>query len=107
MKLAIFLLLTWFTTSLSNLDEPTYRVKRTFSDAQVRETESQVLQQFGVKVGIKVIKRNSEGEITDLICVRYTKTGQEASSCSSNNFGLLIITKTGCRIADSGYENDL
>lgn len=40
MKLAIFLLLTWFTTSLSNLDEPTYRVKRTFSDAQIRETES-------------------------------------------------------------------
>lgn len=56
---------------------------------------------------IKVIKRNSEGEITDLMCVRYDKTGKEASSCSSNNFGLLMITKTGCRIAGSGHVDEL
>jgi hypothetical protein len=107
MKLAIFLLLTWFTTSLSNLDEPTNKVKRTSSDAQIRETERQVLQQYGVKVDIKVMKRNGRGEITDLRCVRYNKAGKEASSCSSDKFGLLVITETGCMIADLGHEDEI
>jgi hypothetical protein len=107
MKLAIFLLLTWFTTNLSNLNEPTNEVKRTSSDAQIRETERQVLQQYGVKVDVKVVKRNGEGEITNLRCVRYNKAGKEAGSCSSDKFGLLIITQTGCKIADLGHENEI
>lgn len=27
------------------------------------------------------------------------------NSCSSDKFGLLIITQTGCKIADAGYEH--
>ncbi len=94
MKLAIFFLMTWFTTNLNNLDEPLFKVTRTSSDEQIKETERQALQQYRVKAEVKVINRNSKGEITNLKCVRYDKTGKEASSCWSDNFGLLIITRS-------------
>lgn len=107
MKLAIFFLLTWFTTNLSNFDEPLIKVTRTSSDNQIKETEHQALQQYGVKAEVRVVNRNSKGEITNLKCVRYNEAGKEDSSCESDNFGLLIITRDGCKIADLGHESEI
>ena len=107
MKLAILFLLTWFTNSSSNLDAPLVQVTRTSSDNQIRETERQALQQYGVRAEVKVINRNDKGEITNLNCVRYDKSGNKASSCGSDNFGLLIITRNGCKVADLGYEKEI
>ncbi|GAB4018848.1 hypothetical protein [Spirosoma koreense] len=107
MKIAIVLLLTWFTTNLNNLDEPLVKVTRTSSDRQIKKTERQALQQYGVKAEVKVVSRNNKGEITNLECIRYDKSGNQASSCGSDNFGLLIITRTGCKVADLGHEKDI
>lgn len=107
MKLAILLLLTWFTANLSNLKESAYEVKRTSSDAQIKEIERQILQEYRVKVDIQVVKRNNKGEITNLRCVRYDKAGKKGGSCSSDEFGILIITQTGFKIADLGHENEI
>ena len=100
MKLTIFLVIAWFTTtiSLGNVDEPLFRVIRTSTDEQIREIEQQVLQQYGDRVEVKVITRNSKGEITNLHFVRYNKAGKEKSSCSSENFSQLIIRKDGSTI---------
>ncbi|GAB4021386.1 hypothetical protein [Spirosoma koreense] len=109
MKLTILLLLTWVTTSLNlnNLDEPIIKVTRTFTDAQIKQTEQQVLQRYGVKVEVKVLERNNKGEITNLKCVRYDQAGKQDSSCSSDNFGLLVITREGCKIATLGHEDQI
>ncbi|HLL94151.1 MAG TPA: hypothetical protein VK404_04180 [Spirosoma sp.] len=109
MKLLIFFLFTWYTTTanLGTIDEPVIKVIRTATDNQIRGTELQVLQQYGLKVQVKVIKRNSNGEITDLKLIRYDKAGRETGSCESDNFGLLVITRNGCKIADVGYEKHI
>ncbi|WP_420148604.1 hypothetical protein [Spirosoma sp.] len=107
MRQAIFLLLTWFTTNLSNPDDPIIKVTRAATNVQIKQTEQQALQQYGVKAEIKVLERNSAGEITSLTCVRMDRAGKESSSCSSDNFGLLIITRNGCKIADLGYESQI
>ena len=105
MKLAIFFLLTWFTSNLNGPEEPIIKVTRMSIDVQVKQTERQALQQYGVKAEVRVIERNGKGEITHLKCVRYDKAGRRDSSCESDSFGLLIITRDGCKIADFGYEN--
>lgn len=107
MKQPIFLLLTWFVTNLSTLEEPVIKVIRTSTDVHIRQTEQQVLQRYGVKAEVRVIERNDKGEITNLKCTRYGKTGQENSSCQSDNFGALVITRDGCKIADFGYEDNI
>lgn len=107
MRLAIFFLLTGLATNLSRPNEQIIKVVRTASDQQIRETERQVLQQYGIKAVINVISRNDKGAITNLNCVRYNKAGKETNSCSSDNFGLLIITQHGCKVADLGYENNI
>lgn len=101
---ALFLLLTWFIT---NLNEPIIKVARTATNVEIKQSEQQALQQYGVKAEIKVLERNDKGEITNLKCVRYKQAGKEASSCASDNFGLLIITRDGCKIADLGYESHI
>ena len=107
MKLAIFFLVAWFTTTLNNLDEPLIKVTRTASDNQIKETEQQALQRYKVKVTVQVISRNDKGEITNLRCVRYDEAGKQNSACGSDNFGLLIITRNGCKVADLGYEKEI
>ncbi|QIP11224.1 hypothetical protein G8759_00490 [Spirosoma aureum] len=107
MKLTIFFLLIWFTANLNSLDEPLLKVVRTASDDQIREVERQVLKQYGIKAEVKVINRNDKGEITNLNCIRYDKVGKRTDSCSSDNFGLLIITQHGCKISDLGYEDKI
>ncbi len=109
MKLAIFSVIAWFTTTttITKADDPVIKVIRTATDNQIKGTEQQVIEQYGVKVEIKVIARNSKGEITNLKIVRYDKTGEQGGSCSSDNFGLLIILKDGCKIADLGYEKNI
>ena len=106
MKLAILLGLVWFSTitNSSNADDPVIKVIRTATDNQIKETERQVIEQYRAKVEIKVISRNSKREITNLKFVRFDKMGKEGGSCSSDNFGLLIILKDGCKIADLGHE---
>lgn len=107
MKQALFLLLTWFTINLSKLDEPVIKVTRTSTDAQIKQSQQQALQQYGVKAEFQLVERNSKGEITNLKFVRYNKAGQEGGSCASDNFGALVITRDGCKIADLGHENEI
>ena len=107
MKLAIIFLLTWFTTSLSTLEEPAIKVTRVSSNTQIEAAKRQALQRYGLNSEVQVINRNNKGEITDLKYTRYDQTGKESSSCASDNFGLLIITRNGCKIADLGHENEI
>ncbi len=107
MKLAIIFLLTWFTTSVRAVEEPVIKVTRGSSSAQIEDAKRQGLQRYGTRSVVEVNKRNSKGEITDLKCTSYSKAGKEYGSCSSDNFGVLIITREGCKIADLGHEKDI
>ncbi|RYC70072.1 hypothetical protein [Spirosoma sordidisoli] len=107
MKQVMLLLLTWITTNVSILDEPIFKVTRTFTDGQIKQVQQQVLQEYGIKAEVKVISRNNKGEITSLECVRYDKLGTRKGSCESDKFGVLVITRTGCKIADLGYEDQI
>ena len=107
MKSAIIFLLIGFTTSLSALEEPEIKVTRVSTTTQIETAKRQALQRFGINAEVQVIKRNNKGEITDLKYVRYDQAGKESSSCESDNFGLLIITRNGCKIADLGHEKEI
>ena len=65
------------------------------------------MKRYGIKSDITVVKRDENNSITDLTYQRYSKDGKQAGSCSSDKFGILIITPRGCRIADVGHEGDL
>lgn len=93
------------TICLSGFDEPVISISKTFSDAQINDVKQQVLQQYGEKIEVRVISRNAKNEITNLEFFRYQKDGKRGGGCSSDKFGLLIITKNGCSIADAGHEN--
>lgn len=97
----------FLATGLCGFDKPAIRVLKSFSDSQIRKVEQQVLQRYGVNVAVNVISRNAKREITNLEFIRYSKDGKKGGSCSSDKFGLLIITSDGCRIADAGYEQGL
>ncbi|HEX9955953.1 MAG TPA: hypothetical protein VGA96_01810, partial [Fibrella sp.] len=75
MKLAILLGLVWFSTTINpgKADDQVIKVIRTATDNQIKETERQVIEQYRAKVEIKVISRNSKGEITNLKFVRFDK----------------------------------
>ncbi len=80
------------------------KVLPTYSDSQIRQTQAKVLKRYGIKSDITVARRDEKNNITDLKYQRYSKDG---GSCSSDKFGILIITPNGCRIADVGHEGDL
>ncbi|NID13744.1 hypothetical protein [Fibrivirga algicola] len=96
-----------FTTGLFGFDGATFQVEKTFSDRKIKKLEIKMSQEFGTKVAVKVISRNARKEITNLEFVRYRPDGSMTVSCSSDKFGLLIVSKTGCRIADVGHEADI
>ncbi|KAB7728066.1 hypothetical protein F5984_20150 [Rudanella paleaurantiibacter] len=85
--------------------EPGLRVEKTFTDSQIRAVERQAIQSYGVKVQIRVLSRNARNEITNLSFVRYGQDGKEGGGCSSDKFGVLLIMKSGCQIADAGFES--
>lgn len=87
--------------------DPVLRVEKTFTDSQIRAVERQASQSYGVKVQVRVLSRNARNEITYLSFVRYGQDGKEGGGCSSHKFGVLIITKSGCQIADAGFESQL
>nr|WP_293845589.1 hypothetical protein [uncultured Arsenicibacter sp.] len=107
MKIVALLLSLAFTTATTLFDDSGISVTKKASDKQIQKIEKQLLEEYGVKVKITVLSRNRRKEITNLTAVRYDKNGNQSSSCSSDKFGLLIITKTGCKIADAGYEGEL
>ena len=95
------------TTCLFGFNGSTFQVEKTFSDRKIKRLETKMSQQFGVKVEVKVISRNAKKEITNLEFIRYKPGGGMSVSCSSDKFGLLIVSKTDCRIADAGSEKDI
>ncbi|WP_375446853.1 hypothetical protein [uncultured Fibrella sp.] len=107
MKKLLLPLLMLFVVCLVGFKRPDIKVTRTYTDNQIERVERQVLKRYKVKVAINVLSRNERNEITNLELVRYQKDGNRGSSCSSDKFGLLIITEDGCKIADLGYESKL
>ena len=110
MKLSGLLLITslTLTANLTSLFLDGIAIRRTTSDKQIVAAESQVFKNYGFKIDIQVLSRNSDGEITNLKCICYDKLGEKGSSCSSDNFGALVIKKEGsCKIADEGYEKNI
>jgi hypothetical protein len=107
MRLFAFSLVLCLITVVGYSEEPSIMVAKNFSDKQLRKVESKVFKKYGVKVAITVLARNAQNQITNLILKRYRADGAEASSCSSDTFGLLLITPKGCRIVDAGYESNL
>ena len=81
-----------------------FTIQPNFSDKQISEVVNSVLLEYEVKINIEIIKRNSVNEIEHLICKRFDTNGNLKSSCSSDSFGKLEITRTGCRIFDKGYN---
>lgn len=107
MKRFVLLLPLLLTIYLSAVGKAPDKVIRTTTDRQIKAIERQVLRQYSIKVAITVISRNDKKEITNLKAVRYDKAGKQASSCSSDMFGALVITPDGCSIADLGYEKNI
>jgi hypothetical protein len=106
LTLSLILLLAVSAASYA-FDQTPFVVEKTFSKKQIHRVERQVRRQYGVKVRITVHNRNEQKEITNLSFVRYQKNGQRGGGCSSDKFGLLIITEKGCKIADAGHEAQL
>lgn len=80
-------------------------ITRTTSDKQIEAAKSKIQKEYGLKTDIQVIKRNTQGEITELTCVVYEKSGNGEASCSSDDFGTLVIKKDGsCSIIDQAYD---
>lgn len=107
MKPIILTLSLLVVTFLCGFETPAIKIEKSFSDRKIRKIEQQVLQRYGIKVDVTVISRNAKREITNLELVRYNKDGKKGGSCSSDKFGVLVITQTGCQIADAGYEQGL
>ncbi len=96
-----------FAICSSGFDEPVISISKTFSDAQINDVKQQVLHRYGEKIEVRVISRNAKNEIANLEFFRYQKDGKRGGGCSSDKFGLLIITKNGCSIADVGHEKNI
>ncbi len=94
-------------TGLFGCSNSVIKVLPAYSDSQIRQTQEKVLKRYGIKSDITVAKRDEKNNITDLKYQRYSKDGKQGGSCSSDKFGILIITPNGCKIADVGHEGDL
>ena len=94
-------------TCLCGFEKSAITVSKDFSDRQVKRAERQASRLFGAKMHIEVISRNDKQEITNLDFFRYRADGTKGGGCSSDKFGLLVVTPNGCRIADVGYEKDI
>ena len=75
-----------------------------FSNRQIRKIEKKALKEFGVKVKIEVFSRNSAGLIEKVKISRF-RNDIVASSCSSDNFEEMEITKGGCWIKDKTTDS--
>lgn len=93
-------------TGLCGFEKSTITVSKDFSDRQIKRAERQASRRFGAPVRIQVLSRNEKKEITNLEFFRYMPDGRKGGGCSSDKFGVLVVTKNGCRIADAGHEND-
>ena len=81
-------------------------ITRTTSDKQIEAAESKIEKEYGLKAHIKALERNSKGEITNLTCVVY-HSGNGQVSCSSDDFGTLVINNKGnCSIRDQVHEKE-
>lgn len=108
MQLSSILLMMRLITGIPDQPADGITITRAASDKQIEAAEGQSLKQFGFRADIQVLGRNSEGEITSLTCICYEKSGKKHGSCSSDNFGALVIKKDGgCQIADKGHENKI
>lgn len=96
-----------FITCLCGFEKSAVTVTKDFSDRQVKRAERQASRLFGAKMHIEVISRNDKKEITNLEFFRYGADGTKGGGCSSDKFGLLVVTPNGCRIADVGYEKNI
>lgn len=80
-------------------------ITRTASNQQIEAAISKIQEKYGFKADIQVLNRNPKGEITKLTCIVYEKSGKGQGSCSSDDFGTLVIKKDcSCSIADQRYE---
>ena len=104
MNRIILLPLLLLLTTGFGFKEPVLQVSKTTSDKQIESLERRIFKRYGLKVDVNVISRNEKNEITNLEFIRYQKDGKRGGGCSSDKFGILIITQHGCRIADLGYE---
>ncbi|RYF73923.1 MAG: hypothetical protein EOO39_09520 [Cytophagaceae bacterium] len=93
-------------TGLCGFEKSAITVSKDFSDRQIKRAERQASRRFGAPVRIQVLSRNEKNEITNLEFFRYTPDGRKGGGCSSDKFGVLVVTAHGCRIADIGHETD-
>jgi len=107
MKSFILLLSFSCVFFLSGFDLPSIEVLKTFTPTQIKDVEKEALKLYGIKVTVNVISRNGKDEITNLEFKIFDENGRKTSSCSSDNFGILVIRKDGCSIADLGHEDRL
>ncbi len=85
------------------------RIKVTpdFTDEQISKAEKDALEFFSEKVEIKVLKRNGNGEIAHLECIRYDTLGKRKGLCGSDSFGCLLIKKSGCTISNKPCPDNI
>ncbi|MEZ0484904.1 hypothetical protein ACAW87_10125 [Fibrella sp. GW2-5] len=107
MKKLILSLSVLLATCSVGFSESEFVVSRNFSKREIKRIERKMIKEFGVKVQLKVISRDDKKEITNLEFIRYKADGSMSSSCSSDKFGKLIVSSTGCQIADLGHENKM
>lgn len=106
MKTLLLCLLSWGFVPM-NFTDPVFKVEKTFSQQRIHRIERRVLKTYGVNVKINVLARNARNEITNLSMVRFQKNGQQGGSCSSDKFGVLLISRDGCSITDAGHESQV
>ncbi|MPR32262.1 hypothetical protein [Salmonirosea aquatica] len=102
MKLkSIFLVIAFSVFSFSFIADE-IKVTPDFTDKQIKEAEQEAAKWFKDKIEIKVIKRDPNGKIVHLIFTIFNATGRPHTVCESDNFGFLIIYRSGgrCGIAD-------
>ncbi len=79
----------------------TFRVTPSTTDKEIVEMEKNIEKTFYRIVKIQVVKRNEQTKLIEqLTCKELNTNGRELSSCSSDNFGELIIENGSCSISD-------
>lgn len=76
------------------------KVTPDFTDEQVKQAEQEAAKWYKNKIEIKVINRDANGKIVNLVFTIYDAEGKPNTYCKSDNFGLLIIRQNGCGIQD-------
>jgi len=105
MKISSLLLVISLITGQASRFVEEITITRTTSDKQIEAAEGKIQKEYGFKADIQVLSRNSKGEIANLTCVVYQKSGGGQASCSSDDFGTLVINKEGgCSITDQVHE---